>query len=75
MFICNGILFNHESPRRRSETFVARKITIGLSRIVSGLDKYVELGNLYAMGRLGTCNGVRKNAVANTPTKKNLTTL
>ena len=32
MFVCNGILFNHESPRR-GETFVTRKITIGLSKI------------------------------------------
>ncbi|OUV60947.1 MAG: GDP-mannose 4,6-dehydratase [Cellvibrionales bacterium TMED122] len=48
MFISNGILFNHESPRR-GETFVTRKITIGLSRIIGGLDNYIELGNLYAM--------------------------
>ena len=38
MFACNGILFNHESPRR-GETFVTRKITRGLSRINEGLDK------------------------------------
>ena len=35
MFASNGILFNHESPRR-GETFVTRKITIGLSRIING---------------------------------------
>ena len=45
MFACNGILFNHESPRR-GETFVTRKITRGLSRINAGLEKYLFLGNL-----------------------------
>ena len=45
MFICNGILFNHESPRR-GETFVTRKITRGLARIAMGLDKCLYLGNL-----------------------------
>tara|TARA_Y100000589_G_C27191221_1_gene644903 strand:+ start:7 stop:909 length:903 start_codon:yes stop_codon:yes gene_type:complete len=45
IFACNGILFNHESPRR-GETFVTRKITRGLSRIDLGLDKYLYLGNL-----------------------------
>lgn len=38
IFACNGILFNHESPRR-GETFVTRKITIGLTRIKMGLQK------------------------------------
>ena len=47
MFACNGILFNHESPRR-GETFVTRKITRGLSRINNGLDKCLYLGNLDA---------------------------
>ena len=47
MFACNGILFNHESPRR-GETFVTRKITIGLSKIKLGLQKKLVLGNLYA---------------------------
>jgi len=47
MFACNGILFNHESPRR-GETFVTRKITRGLARILSGKDKYLYLGNLDA---------------------------
>jgi len=47
MFACNGILFNHESPRR-GETFVTRKITRGLSRILLGLDKKLYLGNLSA---------------------------
>jgi len=46
-FACNGILFNHESPLR-GETFVTRKITIGLSRIKLGLQKELVLGNLNA---------------------------
>ena len=45
MYACNGILFNHESPRR-GETFITRKITRGLSRIDAGLEKYLFLGNL-----------------------------
>ena len=47
LFACNGILFNHESPRR-GETFVTRKITRGLSRIKLGLDECLYLGNLNA---------------------------
>ena len=47
MFACNGILFNHESPRR-GETFVTRKITIGLTKIKLGLQKKLILGNLNA---------------------------
>ncbi len=47
MFALNGILFNHESPRR-GETFVTRKITRGLARIKLGLDKKMFLGNLDA---------------------------
>ncbi len=45
MYACNGILFNHESPRR-GETFVTRKITRGLSRIHVGLEKYLYMGNM-----------------------------
>jgi GDPmannose 4,6-dehydratase len=45
MFACNGILFNHESPRR-GETFVTRKITRALARIVAGQQKKLYLGNL-----------------------------
>ena len=45
MYACNGILFNHESPRR-GETFITRKITRGLSRIDAGLEKFLFLGNL-----------------------------
>jgi len=47
IFACNGILFNHESPRR-GETFVTKKITKGLVRIKLGLDKKLYLGNLEA---------------------------
>ena len=45
MFACNGILFNHESPRR-GETFVTKKITRGLTRINLGLENCLYLGNL-----------------------------
>ena len=47
LFICNGILFNHESPRR-GETFVTRKITRALGRIRAGLQEKLYLGNLDA---------------------------
>ncbi len=47
MFACNGILFNHESPRR-GETFVTRKITRALAHILSGKQKTLYLGNLDA---------------------------
>ncbi|MDE2215312.1 MAG: GDP-mannose 4,6-dehydratase [Candidatus Omnitrophica bacterium] len=47
IFACNGILFNHESPRR-GETFVTRKITMALARIKHGLQKKLYLGNLDA---------------------------
>jgi GDPmannose 4,6-dehydratase len=47
MFACNGILFNHESPRR-GETFVTRKITRATARIALGLQKKIYLGNLEA---------------------------
>ncbi|MDM8271584.1 GDP-mannose 4,6-dehydratase [Thermophilibacter provencensis] len=45
MYACNGILFNHESPRR-GETFVTRKITLAAARIAEGLQDRLELGNL-----------------------------
>lgn len=48
MFATNGILFNHESPRR-GETFVTRKITRAVARIKAGLDQHVYLGNLDAI--------------------------
>ena len=47
LFICNGILFNHESPRR-GETFVTRKITRGLANIIAGSQDKIYLGNLEA---------------------------
>jgi GDPmannose 4,6-dehydratase len=47
MWAANGILFNHESPRR-GETFVTRKITRGLSRVKHGLQSHLVLGNLNA---------------------------
>ena len=47
IYACNGILFNHESPRR-GETFVTRKITLGLARIKLGLQSCLYLGNLDA---------------------------
>lgn len=45
MYICNGILFNHESERR-NPIFVTRKITQGVAKIHLGLEKYIHLGNL-----------------------------
>ena len=45
MYACNGVLFNHESPRR-GETFVTRKITRGLARIDAGLEDCLYMGNL-----------------------------
>ncbi|QCU73120.1 GDP-mannose 4,6-dehydratase [Pseudoalteromonas distincta] len=48
MYACNGILFNHESPRR-GETFVTRKITRALANISQGLEKCVYLGNMDAL--------------------------
>jgi GDPmannose 4,6-dehydratase len=48
IFACNGILFNHESPRR-GETFVTRKITRGLANIAQGLEQCLYMGNLNAL--------------------------
>jgi GDPmannose 4,6-dehydratase len=45
MFTCNGVLFNHESPRR-GEIFVTRKITLALANIIAGNQEILELGNL-----------------------------
>ena len=45
LYSCNGILFNHESPRR-GPTFVTRKITIGLNKIIKGIEDKLILGNL-----------------------------
>ena len=48
MYACNGILFNHESPRR-GETFVTRKITRGMANIAQGLEDCLYMGNLDAL--------------------------
>ena len=48
MYACNGILFNHESPRR-GETFVTRKITRGLANISQGLENCLYMGNIDAL--------------------------
>jgi GDPmannose 4,6-dehydratase len=48
MYACNGILFNHESPRR-GETFVTRKITRGLANIAQGLEECLYMGNVDAL--------------------------
>jgi GDPmannose 4,6-dehydratase len=55
MYACTGILFNHESPRR-GETFVTRKITQGLSKISTGEQSVLELGNLNAKRDWGHAN-------------------
>ncbi|MBR6013815.1 MAG: GDP-mannose 4,6-dehydratase [Selenomonadaceae bacterium] len=47
IFACNGILFNHESPRR-GEDFVTRKITVGIAKIMAGKQEKISLGNLNA---------------------------
>src|SRR5207244_9403878 len=51
LFACNGILFNHESPRR-GETFVSRKITRAATRIKVGLQDTLNLGNIEAKRNL-----------------------
>lgn len=48
MYACNGVLFNHESPRR-GETFVTRKITRGLANIAQGLEECLYMGNMDAL--------------------------
>jgi len=48
IYACNGILFNHESPRR-GETFVTRKVTRGLANIAQGLEKCLYMGNMDAL--------------------------
>lgn len=47
MFACNGILFNHESPRR-GENFVTRKITLAIANIIAGKQEKLSLGNMNA---------------------------
>ena len=63
LFAVNGILFNHESPRR-GETFVTRKITRAVARIKAGLDEHVYMGNLDAERDWGYAPGVRRGHVA-----------
>ncbi len=55
MYACNGILFNHESPRR-GETFVTRKITRGLANISQGLEDCLYMGNIDALRDWGHAN-------------------
>jgi len=70
LYACNGILFNHESPRR-GEAFVTRKITIGASRVKLGLQPAVSLGNLSAKRDWGYapeyCEGMWKMLQMNAP--------
>jgi GDPmannose 4,6-dehydratase len=70
IFACNGILFNHESPRR-GETFVTRKITLAASRIKLGLQKDLLLGNLNAKRDWGFapeyCEGMWRMLQQDTP--------
>ncbi len=70
LFACNGILFNHESPRR-GETFVTRKITRAVSRIICGLQKNLSLGNLNAKRDWGYapeyCEGMWRMLQQNSP--------
>ena len=63
LFAVNGILFNHESPRR-GETFVTRKIARAAARIATGLEQHVYLGNLDAVRDWGYAPGVRRRHVA-----------
>ena len=67
IFACNGILFNHESPRR-GETFVTRKITLAACRIKEGLQNKLYLGNLNA--KMGVCTRVLRRNVANLTAKR-----
>ena len=68
IFACNGILFNHESPRR-GETFVTRKITRGLTRIHYGLEKSLYMGNLKLKKGLGACKRLCLHAMVNASTR------
>ena len=70
LFACNGILFNHESPRR-GETFVTRKITRAASRIKEGLQEKLYLGNLNSLRDWGYapeyCEGMWRMLQQDTP--------
>ena len=67
MFACNGILFNHESPRR-GETFVTRKITMGLCKIKLGLVKKISFGKFSFQKRLMTCKRFCRSPMVNNAT-------
>ncbi len=62
MYACNGILFNHESPRR-GETFVTRKITRAIANIARGLESCLYLGNMDSLRDWGHAKDYVKNAV------------
>lgn len=70
LFACNGILFNHESPRR-GESFVTRKITIAAARIKLGMQKTLSLGNMNAKRDWGYakeyCDGMWRMLQLETP--------
>jgi GDPmannose 4,6-dehydratase len=70
LYACNGILFNHESPRR-GETFVTRKITLAAARIKLGLQKKLTIGNLHAKRDWGYapeyCEGMWRMLQQNEP--------
>ncbi len=63
LHVSNGILFNHEGPRR-GETFVTRKVTRAAARIKLGLQKKLYLGNLDAKRDWGFAEGLRRGDVA-----------
>ena len=67
LFICNGILFNHESPRR-GETFLTRKVTRAVGRIKVGLQEKLYLGNLRARRDSGRSRRLRQGNVADAST-------
>ncbi len=73
MFAANGILFNHESPRR-GETFVTRKITRAVARIKAGLQDKLYLGNLDAKRDWGYAARLRRGDVADAPEPTSRTT-
>ena len=68
IFACNGILFNHESPRR-GETFVTRKITIGLAKIKLGLQKKLILGNINSKRDWGHAKDFVRGSMVNSAAK------
>ena len=68
LFASNGILFNHESPRR-GEIFVTRKTTMAIANILARKQTVLFLGNLASKARLGLCSRIRRSYVANSTTK------